>query len=72
MSTARRRLFGAEKTVPDNLKRIMVEVASAEEMNDAQSDIETLLGQRRHLRPGAIDESVRGGATFSPSSSSRQ
>ena len=72
VSTARRRLFGAEKTVPDNLKRIMVEVASAEEMNDAQSDIETLLGQRRHLRPGAIDESVRGGATFSPSSSSRQ
>jgi putative ABC transport system permease protein len=36
VTTARRPLFGVEKTVPDNLKRIMVEVASAEEMNDAR------------------------------------
>jgi putative ABC transport system permease protein len=36
VTTARRPLFGAEKTVPDNLKRIMVEVASAEEINDAR------------------------------------
>ena len=43
----------------------MVEVASAEEMNDAQSDIETLLRQRRHLRPGAIDDfQVRNMAEF--------
>jgi putative ABC transport system permease protein len=65
VSTARRRLFGAEKTVPDNLKRIMVEVASAEEMNDAQSDIETLLRQRRHVRPGGTDDfQVRNMAEF--------
>jgi len=50
--------------VPDNLKRIMVEVASAEEMNDAQSEIETLLRQRRHVRPGATDDfQVRNMAT---------
>ena len=30
LSTARRRLFGAEQTVPDNLRQIMVEIASAE------------------------------------------
>jgi putative ABC transport system permease protein len=29
LSTARRRLFGAEQTVPDNLRSIMVEVSSA-------------------------------------------
>jgi hypothetical protein len=50
--------------VPDNLKRIMVEVASAEEINDAQSEIETLLRQRRHVRPGATDDfQVRNMAT---------
>jgi putative ABC transport system permease protein len=65
VSTARRRLFGAEKTVPDNLKRIMVEVASAEEMSDAQSDIETLLRQRRHVRMGTPDDfQVRNMAEF--------
>ena len=65
VSTARRRLFGAEKTVPDNLKRIMVEVASAEEMSDAQSEIETLLRQRRHVRLGAPDTfQVRNMAEF--------
>ena len=65
VSTARRRLFGAEKTVPDNLKRIMVEVASAEEMSDAQSEIETLLRQRRHVRMGAPDTfQVRNMAEF--------
>ena len=65
VSTARRRLFGAEKTVPDNLKRIMVEVASAEEMSDAQSDIEMLLRQRRHVRIGAPDDfQVRNMAEF--------
>jgi putative ABC transport system permease protein len=65
VATARRRLFGAEKTVPDNLKRIMVEVASAEEMSDAQSEIETLLRQRRHVRFGAPDSfQVRNMAEF--------
>jgi len=65
VSTARRRLFGAEKTVQDNLKRIMVEVASAEEMSDAQSEIETLLRQRRQVRMGAPDTfQVRNMAEF--------
>ena len=65
VSTARRRLFGAEKTVPDNLKRIMVEVASAEEMSDAQSEIETLLRSRRHVRLGTPDDfQVRNMAEF--------
>ena len=65
VSTGRRRLFGAEKTVPDNLKRIMVEVASAEEMSDAQSEIETLLRSRRHVRLGTPDDfQVRNMAEF--------
>ena len=65
VSTARRRLFGAEKTVPDNLKRIMVEVASAEGMSDAQSEIETLLRSRRHVRLGSPDDfQVRNMAEF--------
>jgi putative ABC transport system permease protein len=41
----------------------VVEVASAEEMNDAQSDIETLLRQRRHVR-GTDDFQVRNMAEF--------
>jgi putative ABC transport system permease protein len=56
ISTARRRLFGAEQTVPDNLRTIMVEVASAEEMVDAQAEIETLLRERRRVRTGAPDD----------------
>ncbi|MET0668081.1 MAG: ABC transporter permease [Methyloceanibacter sp.] len=56
ISTARRRLFGAEQTVPDNLRTIMVEVASAEEMADAQAEIETLLRERRRVRSGAPDD----------------
>jgi putative ABC transport system permease protein len=55
LSTARRRLFGAEQTVPDNLRTIMVEVASADAMNDTQEEIENLLRQRRHVRPGTPD-----------------
>jgi putative ABC transport system permease protein len=56
ISTARRRLFGAEQTVPDNLRQIMVEVASAEEMGEAQAEIETLLRERRRVREGAPDD----------------
>jgi putative ABC transport system permease protein len=56
ISTARRRLFGAEQTVPDNLRTIMVEVASAEEMASAQAEIETLLRERRRVREGAPDD----------------
>ena len=63
--TARRRLFGAAETVPDNLSRIMVELASAEDMSEAQDEIETLLRQRRHVRPGAPDDfRVRNMAEF--------
>ena len=40
----------------DNLRRIMVEIASAEEMSDAQSEIENLLRERRHVRCGAPDD----------------
>jgi putative ABC transport system permease protein len=56
ISTARRRLFGAEQTVPDNLRQIMVEVSSAEEMETAQTEIETLLRERRRVREGAADD----------------
>ncbi len=56
ISTARRRLFGAEQTVPDNLRTIMVEVASAAEMADAQAEIETLLRERRRVRSGSPDD----------------
>jgi putative ABC transport system permease protein len=56
LSTARRRLFGAEQTIPDNLRQIMVEVASAEEMGEAQAEIETLLRERRRVRAGSPDD----------------
>ncbi len=56
ITTARRRLFGAEQTVPDNLRQIMVEVSSAEEMGEAQAEIETLLRERRRVRHGAPDD----------------
>jgi putative ABC transport system permease protein len=56
ISTARRRLFGAEQTVPDNLRQIMVEVSSAEEMETAQTEIENLLRERRRVREGAPDD----------------
>jgi putative ABC transport system permease protein len=56
ITTARRRLFGAEQTVPDNLRTIMVAMNSAEEMSDAQADIETLLRDRRRVRSGAPDD----------------
>ncbi len=56
ITTARRRLFGAEQTVPDNLRQIMVEIASAEEMGEAQAEIENLLRERRRVRAGAPDD----------------
>ena len=65
VTTARRRLFGAEKTVNDNLRRILVEVASADEMGDTQAEIENLLRQRRRVRAGALDDfHVRNMAEF--------
>jgi putative ABC transport system permease protein len=56
ITTARRRLFGAEQTIPDNLRTIMLEIASAEEMADAQAEIETILRDRRRVRAGAPDD----------------
>jgi putative ABC transport system permease protein len=56
ITTARRRLFGAEDTIPDNLRTIMVEVNSAEGMADAQAEIETLLRERRRIREGTPDD----------------
>jgi putative ABC transport system permease protein len=56
LTTARRRLFGAEQTIPDNLRQIMVEVSTAEEMDDAQAEIETILRERRRVRQGAPDD----------------
>jgi putative ABC transport system permease protein len=56
ISTARRRLFGAEQTIPDNLRQIMVQVASAEELADAQAEIENILRERRRIRAGAADD----------------
>jgi putative ABC transport system permease protein len=65
VTTARRRLFGAEKTVNDNLRRILVEVASADEMSDTQGEIENLLRQRRRVRAGVPDDfQVRNMAEF--------
>jgi putative ABC transport system permease protein len=65
LSTARRRLFGAEQTVPDNLRQIMVEIASAEGMGDAQEEIENLLRERRKVRNGSPDDfQVRNMAEF--------
>jgi putative ABC transport system permease protein len=56
LTTARRRLFGAEQTIPDNLRQIMVEIDSAEGMQDAQAEIETLLRERRRVREGSPDD----------------
>ncbi len=56
INTARRRLFGAEQTVPDNLRQILVEVSSAEEMIEAQTEIENLLRERRRVREGSPDD----------------
>ncbi|HSD92098.1 MAG TPA: ABC transporter permease [Methyloceanibacter sp.] len=56
ISTARRRLFGAEQTVPDNLRSIMVEVAAAEDLAGAQEAIETILRERRRIRVGTPDD----------------
>jgi putative ABC transport system permease protein len=56
ITTARGRLFGAEQTVPDNLRQILVEVASPEEMADAQAEIETILRERRRVRQNAPDD----------------
>jgi putative ABC transport system permease protein len=56
VTTARRRLFGAEQTVPDNLRTIMVELSSTEEMGDAQAEIETLLRERRRVRANTPDD----------------
>ena len=56
VTTARRRLFGGEQTVPENLRSIMVEVASAEGLADAQAEIETILRERRRVRTGAPDD----------------
>jgi putative ABC transport system permease protein len=56
ITTARRRLFGAEQTIPDNLRTIMVEISSTEGMADAQAEIETLLRERRRIREGAPDD----------------
>ena len=65
VTTARRRLFGSDQTVPDNLRSIMVEVASVEAMSDAQSEIETLLRERRHVRGDAPNDfQVRNMAEF--------
>ncbi len=65
VTTARRRLFGAGETVPNNLRRIMVELASAEVMSEAQSEIEVLLRQRRRVRTGNPDDfQVRNMAEF--------
>ncbi len=65
LSTARRRLFGAEQTVPNNLRQIMVEIASAEGMGDAQEEIENLLRERRKVRTGSPDDfQVRNMAEF--------
>jgi len=56
LTTARRRLFGAEETVPDNLRTIMVAMSTPEAMSDAQVEIETLLRDRRRVRSGAPDD----------------
>ena len=56
ITTARHRLFGAEQTVPDNLRQIMVEIASTEGMVEAQAEIETLLRERRRVRAGTPDD----------------
>jgi putative ABC transport system permease protein len=56
ITTARRRLFGADQTVPDNLRTIMVEVASAQDMPDAQAEIETVLREKRRVREGTPDD----------------
>jgi putative ABC transport system permease protein len=56
VTTARRRLFGSDQTIPDNLRQIMVEVSTAAGMPEAQAEIENLLRERRRVRAGAPDD----------------
>jgi len=56
LTTARRRMFGAEQTVPDNLRNIIVAMSTPEGMSDAQAEIETLLRDRRRVRSGTPDD----------------
>jgi putative ABC transport system permease protein len=56
LTTARRRLFGAEQTVPDNLRNIIVAMSTPDAMSDAQVEIETLLRERRRVRSGTPDD----------------
>ncbi len=53
-STARRRLFGAPRTIPNVIRQISLKVENIAEMPAVQADIESLLRQRR-VRPGAAD-----------------
>jgi putative ABC transport system permease protein len=54
-STARRRLFGAPRTVPDVVRQIAVKVETVQQMPIVQADIEALLRQLRKVRPGSAD-----------------
>lgn len=56
ITTARRRLFGAEQTIPDNIGTMLLEIASAGEVTDAQKHIEMILRERRRVREDAPDD----------------
>ena len=55
ITTARRRLFGSEQTVPDNLRSIMVEVASAQDMPDVIARLIETYIDRRHADERFVD-----------------
>jgi putative ABC transport system permease protein len=63
-STARRRIFGAPRTVPYVVRSIAVKVDSIQVMPAVQADIESLLRQRRHVRPGRDNFKVQNPAEF--------
>ncbi|RLA87671.1 MAG: ABC transporter permease [Deltaproteobacteria bacterium] len=50
LSTAQKRLFGS--TLPGVVKFIMVQATSAATLKQAETEIDRLLTQRHHLRPG--------------------
>ncbi|WP_119677484.1 ABC transporter permease [Indioceanicola profundi] len=65
VSTARTRLFGRDDTVPDRVQQMLIQIEPGEDMAMVQGDIETLLRERRRIRPGGQDDfSVRNLAEF--------
>lgn len=65
ISTARTQIVGKSEVQADQVGRIYIKFDDSTDLKEAQEEIEALLRQRRHVRPGADDNfSVRNLAEF--------